>query len=176
MRLARAAALLLVAIIIAGSPASTSAQEIGIIQATATVVSGMTIVPTHNLEFGIVTPGVNKSIDKAAVGFAGEWTVNGQAGAEVTLTFTLPAALDHSSTSALLPVIFNTTDASYDDGSGGGQTAPTATINPAVITTTNFGAGGALTVWIGGQANPTVSQSSGAYSGDLELTVTLTGN
>jgi hypothetical protein len=92
------------------------------------------------------------------------------------LTFTLPAALDHASTSALLPVVFNTTDASYDDETGGGQTAPTATINPAVITTTNFGAGGSLMVWIGGQANPTVSQSSGAYSGDIELAVTLTGN
>jgi len=176
MRLAKAAALIVMAIIIAAAPAAVSAQEVGIIQATATVVSGLTVIPSHNLEFGIVTPGVNRSIDKTQVGFAGEWTINGQSSAAGNVKVNVTSALDHASTAAVMPVLFNSTDASYDDETGGGQTSPTAAINPALISTVNLGAGGSLMVWIGGQANPTVSQSGGSYSGDIELTVTLTGN
>ena len=69
------------------------AQERATIQATATVVSSLTVVGTNNLRFGSVTPGVNKSVDKATIGFAGEWQVNGTASAELTIGFALPLYL-----------------------------------------------------------------------------------
>ncbi len=146
-----------------------AAQESATIQATATVVSSLTVTGSVNLQFDNVTPGVNKAVDKTTVGKAGEWTVSAGNGAEVTLDFTLPANLASGGNN--MPITFSTTDGGY----GANQATPTA-INPAVVTTTNMDGSGALTIWIGGTAEPGAGQSGGAYAGDVELIVTLTGN
>lgn len=151
------------------------AQEIAIIQATATVLSSMSAVGTHNLEFGTVTPGVNKSVDKASAATAGAWTITGVAGAEVSLTLDLPAELNHNSLGATIPVVFNPTDASYDDESGGGQSAPAGVINPSAPGLLNLGPGGTLELWLGGTVIPGISQTSGDYSADITLTIAYTG-
>ncbi len=158
------------------STPQTQAQESATIQALATVVSALTITGTNNLNFGNVTPGTPKLIDKQTdVGLAGEWTLSGNPTAELTLDFTLPDSLRTASGSAMV-VSFGITDASLDDGSGGGQTAPSSILNPLIVETRNIGAGGALTIWIGGQVSPTPAQTGGAYAADIILTVTLTGN
>lgn len=152
------------------------AQETAIIQATANVTSSLSVIGTHNLQFGTVTPGVNKSVDKNNVGSAGEWTITGNATAEVTVEVTLPDSIPNGTGTSHLRLQFTGTDASWDDGSGGGQTAPAGTIDPAATSTLNIGAAGTLMVWLGGTALPTVAQTGGAYSGDVVLTVTYTGN
>ena len=151
------------------------AQEIAIIQATATVLSSMSAVGTHNLQFGTVTPGVNKTVDKASAADAGAWTITGLAGAEVSLTFDLPTELQHNSLGSTIPVVFSATDASYDDGTGGGQAAPVGVINPSAPGLLNIGAGGSLELWIGGRAMPAISQTSGDYSADISLIIAYTG-
>ena len=150
------------------------AQESASIQALATVVSTLSVSGSNDLQFQSVNLGVNKSVDKTDVGLAGEWTILGQAGAEVTLDFSLPANLTSGGNN--LAISFTTTDASYANDPLNDQTNPTAAINPAIVTTTNLGAGGGMLVWIGGTVNPSIGQASGAYSATIELSVTLTGN
>lgn len=164
------------AVILALACPQVLAQEQGTIQATATVISALSVVGTHNLIFGTVIPGTNKSIDKATTADAGEWTVNGTPSAEITVDFTLPTNLYTADSLGVMLVAFGFTDASYDDGSGGGQGAPTGILNPNNISTTDIGVGGLLTIWIGGMALPTISQTSGDYIGEIVLTVVYTGN
>jgi hypothetical protein len=161
-------------IILAGTGAK--AQESASIQALATVVSSLQIVGSNNLQFGTVTPGVNKSVDKSSIGFAGEWTVNGSAVAEITLTFTLPDSMYTVDSLAAMRIGFSSTDASYEDGTGAGQTAPAGVIDPNGPLARRLAADGSMFVWIGGQVFPRISQTGGAYAGEIVLTVAYTGS
>ncbi len=152
------------------------AQEYGIIQATATVIAGITITGDHDLIFGTVLPGVDKSIDRRNVGFAGAWHISGDNSAEITLDFTLPDSLLHVDSLAHLRINFTNTDASYDNGTGGGQANPAVTFNPNGPSTADLGATGILDVWIGGTVQPTISQTGGNYVADITLRVAYTGN
>ena len=153
--------------------AATSAQEVAVIQATANVVTGLGLAGNNNLQFGDVTPGVDKSVDKTSLAFAGEFFVTGDPLQSVTLSFDLPAALDHTTVLATLPITFSNTDASYDDGTGGGQEFPAGEFNPAAPDPISIGADGTLSIWIGGTVMPNVAQTGGSYAADIMLTVAL---
>ncbi len=154
-----------------------NAQESATIQATATVIAGITIIGSNDLIFGTVLPGVNKSIDKATTGFAGEWQIsNGTANSEISLTFTLPDSLQHTTAPTGMRIVFNSTDASYDDGTGGGQVAPAGVIDPNGPVARRVGAGGTMNLWIGGTVMPRLSQTGGDYASDVTLTIAYTGN
>ena len=152
------------------------AQERATIQALATVVSSLTVLGTNNLLFGTVTPGINKSVDKATVGFAGEWTINGAPSAELSIAFGLPDSLRTADTLSAMRVTFGAVDASYDDGSGGGQTSPSGILNPNGPSVLRLAAGGQMRIWIGGTVLPRISQTGGDYAADIMLTVAYTGN
>ncbi len=152
------------------------AQESGTILAIANVVSSLQVIGINNLNFGSVTPGIDKSVDKTDVGFAGEWQINGGSLAEVTIDFELPTYLVTSDSAANLLILFNGTDASYDDETGGGQTIPAGVLNPHGQSVENIGVGGTMLVWIGGEVQPTIAQTGGDYSADVVLTVAYTGN
>jgi hypothetical protein len=165
----------LAVILIAAGP--TTAQESATIQALATVVSSLSITGNQNLQFGTVTPGVSKAVDKSEPGFAGEWGVIGAVGAEITLDFTLPDSLLLVGDSTIgMTISFGSLDASFDDGSGGGQLAPTGVLDPNGLGTERLGASGQMTVWIGGTVNPRISQTGGDYAEDVVLSVAYTGN
>ena len=155
---------------------TADAQEYGTIQALATVVTSLSVIGSNNLQFGAVTPGINKSVDKSTVGSAGEWTVTGVANAEVTLDITLPDSLVTVDSLAFLRISFSNTDASYDDGTGSGQISPAGVLDPNNFATLRLGAGASLLVWIGGTVLPSISQTGGDYASDIVLTVAYTGN
>ena len=158
-------------------PQQVQAQESATIQALATVVSSLSITGNQNLQFGTVTPGVSKSVDKSEPGFAGEWSIVGTVGAEITLDFTLPdSLLLVGDSSNGLPIDFGPLDASFDDGSGGGQLAPSGSLDPNGLGTERLGAGGDMLVWIGGTVLPRISQTGGDYAEDVVLSVAYTGN
>ena len=170
--IAKAAVILLLMVFMAPSARS---QEIGIIQATATVISSLSILGSNNLVFGSVTPGINKIVPRTSAGFAGEWSITGTSLAELSLTLTLPTVLDHTSTAATMPINFNSTDAALSDGSGS-QTVPNAVIDPNGPSVFRLGLGGLMYVWIGGTVQPTVAQSGGDYASNVTLTIAYTGN
>ncbi len=155
-------------------PAAVQAQESATVQAVATVLSALTVTGTNDLNFGNVTPGTPVTVDKVTAGSAGEFTITGSPAAEVSLAFTLPDSLRTAGGDAM-DILFAATDASYDDGTGS-QASPTGVLNPLVTGLANLGAAGDMTVWIGGRVTPAVSQTGGSYSGQVTLTVTLTGN
>lgn len=154
---------------------SLEAQESATIQALANVLPAVTVTGTNDLNFGNVIPGVPVTVDKSDVGAAGEFTVTGAPAAEVNFDFELPDSLRTADGDAM-DIFFAATDAAFDDGTGGGQTAPSEVINPLITQTGDVGAGGIITLWIGGRVDPSVAQTSGAYAGTITLTVTLTGN
>jgi len=150
------------------------AQESATVQAIATVLPALTVTGTNDLNFGTVTPGTPVTVDKSDAGLAGEFIIVGMPAAEVSLAFTLPDSLRTGAGDAM-DIIFGAVDASYDDGTGS-QAAPLAVINPQLAELGNIGAGSDMTVWIGGQVTPGLAQTGGAYTGQVVLTVTLTGN
>ena len=167
--------LIVAGLTLAGPP--VVAQESATIQALATVISSLSISGENNLQFGNVTPGVNKSVDKSEPGFAGEWYITGSPGAEITLDFALPDSLLLVADSTRgLRVNFNNTDASWDNGSGGGQLAPAGVLDPNGMGTEDLGATGEMRVWIGGTVFPRISQTGGDYAEDVVLSVAYTGN
>lgn len=168
----RAAVVLLLAVFMVPSAMS---QEIGIIQATATVISSLSILGSNNLVFGSVTPGINKIVPRTSAGFAGEWSITGTSLSELSLTFTLPTVLDHSSVAATMPISFNSTDAALSDGTGS-QSTPNSVFDPNGPSVFRLGAGGLMFVWIGGTVQPSVAQSGGDYASNVTLTIAYTGN
>lgn len=159
---------------VCGSP--LFAQEQAIIQATATVISGITISGTNNMIFGSVTPGVNKTVDKSTAGFAGEWNISGSAGAEITLTFTLPDSLREGVNNAAMDIRFVSTDASFSNTAGANQSSPSGVIDPNGPTAFPLSVGGVMDVWIGATVWPNITQTGGNYTGDIVLAVAYTGN
>ncbi len=155
----------LVSLALLGS--NSEAQVSASMQATATVVASLTVTSSNDLEFGIVTPGVNKTIDHKTSGSAGCWNILASGTAEVQLSFTsLPGQLTTGAEN--LSVAYT---ASVGTIQGTSVDIPVL----AAGATDNL-VGGSLDVWIGGIVFPGASQPGGDYTATLTLEVTLTGN
>jgi hypothetical protein len=138
------------------------AQTSANIQATATVLSAVTVAAGQNLAFANVTPGVAKTIAITDAG-AGRFDVTKAANQGVTLSFTLPTNLTFSGNN--LPI------ASWTGGWN-----PTAT--PAGATTFTPSAGGTNTtvtagttvfVYVGATVSPAAAQAAGNYTGNVTM-------
>lgn len=152
------------------------AQEMASIQARAVVLPSMSIVGTHDPDFGNVTQGMNKSVDKIEAGSAGEWQIIGIPKAEINVSFLLPKSLKAVNGSNILPIEFKIADASFNDSTKGGQQVPAGILNPHQVNVAQIGQNGTLGIWLGGEVFPSPSQISGLYTGHVILTVTYTGN
>ncbi len=140
------------------------AQTSATIEATATVLSAVTVNAGPDLQFGNVTPGVPKTIAIGDAG-AGRFDVTKATGAGVTLSFTLPTDLDSGGNT--LPI--------------GGWTGGWNTVNtPAGATAftpdlagtnTAATAGTNLYVYVGATVTPAAGQAAGAYTGDVTMSV-----
>lgn len=154
-----------------GLPAAARAQSSANITAQATVVSGVTVTPQANLDFGNVFQGLQKSV-AITDATAGLWQITGNAGSEVSLSFTLPT--DLSDGTNLLPIGFAATDAGHNVANLPGTAT---TFDPSSGTTADIGLLPAeLYVWIVGTVSPGASQVAGVYTGTVTLTVQYTGN
>lgn len=144
--------------------ATAEAQNSASIQATATVLSAITVTAGNDLQFGNVTPGVNRTVAIADAG-AGRFDVAKAASSGVTLSFTLPT--DLSSGSDLLPI------GTWTGGWNTSQTpAGATTFTPSAAgTNTAATAGTALHVYVGATVSPAAAQPAGAYSGNVTMSV-----
>ena len=143
---------------------TAEAQTSATIQATATVLSALTVAAGQNLDFGNVTPGVNKTVGIAAAG-AGRFDITKAATSGVTLSFTLPTDLVSGGNN--LPI---------GSWTGGWNTSATpagaTTFTPSAAgTNTAVTAGTALTVYVGATVSPAAAQAGGTYTGDVTLSV-----
>lgn len=143
---------------VAGAQNSASASV------TASVQQPLTVTKSSDLAFGSVFPGLNKTV---AVGDAGaaSFSVSGQAGANVNLTFTAPATIANGGNT--LPIAswtgrWNTTNSA----ASGTDFTPSGSATSAALS-----GSGAIYVFVGATAQPSISQAAGSYSGTLTLTV-----
>jgi hypothetical protein len=140
----------------------------------AGVASSQTITVNNNLVFGDVFPGIPKTISKSAAGSAAEFQVSGVAGNELSIQFTLPTYMNRAGYN--MQMIFNETDCAMDSSATPDQSNPGYNnINPWHVITYGLGLNG-LTIWLGGTVVPKLIQMNGAYSAQIVLTVTYTGN
>jgi hypothetical protein len=144
--------------------AAAEAQTSASIQATANVLSAITVTAGNNLVFGNVTPGVNKTV-AITDGGAGTFTVAKGANTGVTLSFTLPTNL--ASGSDLLPI--GTWTGGWNT-SATPATATTFTPSPAGTNTT-VNAATTLTVFVGATVSPPLAQPAGNYTGNVAMSV-----
>ncbi len=144
--------------------AALEAQTSANIQATATVLSAVTVTAGNDLQFGNVTPGVNKTVAIGDAG-AGSFNVTKAANEGVTLAFTLPTNLTDGVNN--LPI---------GSWTGGWNTSAT----PAGATTFTPSAGGSNTtatagtgifVYVGATVSPAAAQVAGNYSGTVTMSV-----
>ena len=171
---ARAAAAVAGMIALCAAAVATAAAQSASISATATVLQPLTVTGTNNLAFGNVYPGVNKSIAYSDAANAGKFAVSGYGGAQVTLSFALPTDLNGPSGS-LLPI--DNWTGYYNTTSGATSGGTTFTPSTAVTTTNLSGAAGtgSLFVFIGARVSPTSTQTAGAYTNTVTMTVAYTG-
>jgi hypothetical protein len=144
--------------------ARAEAQTSAGIQATATVVSAVTVAGGTDLVFGNVTPGVNKTVAIADAG-AGRFDVTKAANQGVTLSFTLPANLASGANN--LPIT---------NWTGGWNTSQTpagaTTFTPSAAgTNTAVTPGTAIHVYVGATVQPAAAQPAGAYAGNVTMSV-----
>lgn len=147
--------------------AATAEAQSAQINVTANVFQALTVTGNQPLDFGNVFPGVNKTVAVGDAG-AGKFTVAGQAGANVNLSFTLPANLPHASLPTSLPIgSWSGHWATTDVTSGGTSFTPSAGNTAANL----HGTTGNLYVYLGAQVSPGGAQAAGSYSAQLTMTV-----
>jgi hypothetical protein len=142
--------------------ATAEGQTSANIQATANVLSAVTVTGVNNLVFGNVTPGAAKTIAIADAG-AGRFDVTKAANEGVTLSFTLPTDLSDGTNN--LPI------GSWTGGWNSAATpagATTFTPSPAG-TNTAATAGTSVFVFVGATVTPAAAQPAGAYSGTVTM-------
>lgn len=137
----------------------------GNIQALANVLSPITIAAGRNLDFGNVTPSVNKTV-AVTDATSGRFDAAGQASANVDISFTLPANLTGPGN---LPI--GSWTGCWNNSAASSGAGCTAIANMAGNTAASFGAAGSLWVFVGGTVSPAAAQPAGAYSANVTLTL-----
>lgn len=159
---------------------NASAQDVAVGSATATVLAALTVTATQALAFGNVFQGIAKSVANNS-GSAAIFTMSGSANSGISLYMELPAYLALADGSDRMVISFSTTDAIVDTVGGGDPTGFVAAdgynnVNPYNLpTTANLSDLGFANVYLGGKVIPTVDQKTGAYQGDIVLTVSYNG-
>jgi len=129
---------------------------------------------SNSLTFGDIFPGVPKTISKYTPGAAAEYYVQGTAGSEITIDFTLPTYM--SSGGSNMQIIFREDDCALDSSASYDQTNPPVdNLDPWHTITYRLGSDG-LRIWLGGQIIPGLKQTQGDYTGAIVITVQYTGS
>ncbi|HEY4303339.1 MAG TPA: DUF4402 domain-containing protein [Gemmatimonadaceae bacterium] len=145
-------------------PSVSFAQNAATANASAVVQQPVVVSKSNDLAFGNVFPGLNKTVAVTDAG-AAAFSISGQSGANVNLTFTLPTALASGANSLPLATWTARRNATNSAASGTdftpGASATSATLSGA----------GAMYVFVGATAQPGVALPAGTYTGTLSLTV-----
>jgi len=167
---------LLVALLIALSPAAAWAQGRSTTTTVTALVAGAAITFTNlqDLNFGTVTRGVPATVVQNTAA-AAKVRVAGSANAFTQIRFTLPTQLPNIQAvpGINMPITFAANSARWrrtNDNPGGGTI-----FNPAVgVNNARFGgaANPYFFVYLGGTVSPSATQAPGVYQGSIILTIT----
>jgi hypothetical protein len=162
MRVRSTLLITILGLVVVSIPAA--AQNSANASVTAEVQQPITVTKTADLDFGTVFPGLNKAIAVTDAG-AAKFTVQGQASANINLTFTLPATIANGGNT--MPIaswtgLHNTANSS----ASGTSFTPSSS-----ATATTISAGGFRYVFVGATAQPASTQAAGTYTGTMTMTV-----
>ncbi len=132
----------------------------------------LSVTGQNQLTFAAVFPGVPEMVGYADALNAGSFQVRGANRTEVTLSFTLPAALTAAGGRSL-PLQFGPSDGGWNTQN---DVATARAFDPRVVLTTRLSQQGRLFLWLGGTALPTATQAAGSYAGTVTLSAAYTGN
>lgn len=135
---------------------------------TATVVTPLVVTGTAPLAFGVVFPGINKTVLFNAAS-SGRISLSGFGNSQVSLTFTLPTALSNGG--ATMPIN------NYRVRANGTNVTAGATrifVTSGVAVNRNL-VNGTLFLFIGGRVQPAAAQAGGSYTAPIVLAAAYTG-
>ena len=166
----RVGALVALVLVARAGQAQGVAGQVGI---DAEVIGqGMSITSLRNLNFGTVIKGVPSAVlptDAAA----GEWQVQGNKNATVSIVFTLPTQLTNVQAlpGSTMPIVFGPTAALWNRGTN--SVAGATPFDPTAGTTGRFGppANPYIYLWIGGTVTPAATAKPGIYTGTIIVSI-----
>jgi hypothetical protein len=144
--------------------ASTAQAQSGNIQATANVLASISVAQGRALDFGNVTPGVNKTVALTDA-TSGRFDATGAASAGVQITFTLPTDLVNGGNNLPIAAWTGCWNTANDPSAG------CAAANMGGSTNGAFSAGGLLYVFVGATVSPGAAQATGVYSANVTMTL-----
>lgn len=145
------------------------AQVTASITATATVLTGISIVSKSDLDFGSdIVPGILRTVDKSNAN-SGRFSLTGSPNKQISIRFITPTQLSNGGNT--MPITFGSTDAGYQIPGGN-----IVSFNPSLVSNASFGSQGTMTVFLGGKVTPSSNQASGFYTASITLNLEYTGN
>jgi hypothetical protein len=146
------------------------AGQVGI--AAEVIGQGIGITSLRNLDFGTVLKGVPTTVLPANAA-AGEWQVQGNKNADVSIAFTLPTLLTNIQAlpGSTMPIAFGATSALWNRATN--SVAGATAFDPAAGRTGRFGPPAApyLYLWIGGTVSPAATAKPGIYTGTIIVSI-----
>ncbi len=155
-------------------------QDVADGQATANVLTGLSVTAVQDLQFGNVFQGIAKIMGKNQDDSSGIFSIIGAPSAGISIYMVMPDYLALPDGSDRLVVTFNNQDANID----------TTVVTPSTFAgidgwsnqdprnlpaATRIGAGGQTRIYLGGKVSPAVNQKAGPYAGDIVCSVAYTG-
>ena len=164
-------------------PSTATSQDVAVGQATATVLTVLSVTATAPLAFGNVYQGVPKTVAKNTA-TAGVFTITGEADANIAIYMQLPDYLSTDAASGSgddrMVISFSTTDANIDTTGAGDPTGFVGADgwidqDPHNVTNATTVGSVGTNIYLGGTVQPSVDQKAGDYEADIVLTVAYTG-
>ena len=156
-------------------------QDVATGSATATVQTALVVSADNNLIFPALFQGVADSMANENDDSTAQFSITGQGSAGLNLQLTLPEYMALADGSDRMTISFRSTDAAVDTN----NTTPSTVVagdgwldqNPYNLPAAAVvGSGGQTNVYLGGKVTPSVSQTAGAYTADIILTVAYNGS
>jgi hypothetical protein len=178
------AGFILIILTLAFVPANTQAQDVAVGQAIATVMASLTVTSVQDLDFGNILQGVTASVPRTDAANAGIFQIAGEgtANREVSMYLQLPDYLWNATPGSQdrLVIYFKDDDCTLDTTLGTPDAPGAGALigeDPHSLPDTGIGGNdGVIRLYLGGSVYPTVDQRSGAYSADIILTASYTGD
>jgi hypothetical protein len=154
------------------APAAAQTTASDAIQVTGTVAGALTVTGSSDLQFGIIIPGLARTILPSDPG-AGTFLVSGQPGASVQLTFpTLPTFIGNGTPADDIPLALSLVYNTVNNATTGTTVDPSAT----TPTTSLEAVSGNLYIFLGGTVTPAGAQTPGAYANTFTLQAAYVNN
>lgn len=132
----------------------------------ATVIQALAITKNQDLNFGRIAQGTTNTIAKADAADVAKFSITGEAGESVTITYTEITELDEDGAgTATLPY---TQVASFNDSD---DSSASTDMSGGTQSTTLEATNGTLFVYLSGTVTPGASQTAGAYSATVNVAV-----